>query len=143
MVEKGRKSERPVGLTKGAGWEIGARRTLSIEPGAAWKLVTSPRGMRAWLGEFAEGGLRTGADYRLKDGATGEVRVLSDRHLRLTWQPGTWPRPSTIQLRVLPARSGATISFHQEHLPNAEARTRRKDFFKAALDELGRLAGPD
>ena len=139
MAERATK-KRTVGLTKSAGWEVGARRTLPIEPGAAWKLVTSARGRRAWLGEFASGGLRAGANYRLKDGAEGEVRVLSDSHLRLTWQPGGWPRPSTIQVRVLPARSGATISFHQEHLPDAGARAKRKEFFVVALEELERLA---
>ena len=64
-------------------------------------------------------------------------------HLRLTWQPGGWARSSTIQVRVLPAARGATVAFHQEHLPGAQAREARRAHFAAALDALARIAGED
>ena len=60
-------------------------------------------------------------------------------HLRLTWHPAGWPRPSTIQVRVIPSGEKTVISFHQEHMPGPEAREIRRTFFKNALDALGEL----
>jgi uncharacterized protein YndB with AHSA1/START domain len=78
-----------------------------------------------------------GEAYRLKDGTEGTVRVVKpDSHLRMTWHPRGWERPTLIQVRVIPAATGTTISFHQEHLPDARAREERREHFTAALDRL-------
>jgi uncharacterized protein YndB with AHSA1/START domain len=136
-------AKRAVGKTKSAGWQVGMRRTLPIAPDDAWRLVTSPEGVRAWLGEGDATPLAPGRAYTLADGSGGEVRVLKPgSHLRITWHPEGWPRPSTIQVRVIPAARGrATLALHQEHMPDAAARERRLAHFAAALDELARLAG--
>ena len=136
-------AERAVGKTKSAGWQAGMRRTLPIAPDDAWRLVTSPEGVRAWLGKGDAAPLDRGRAYTLADSSSGEVRVLKPgSHLRLTWHPDGWPRPSIIQVRVIPAAHGkATIALHQEHMPDAAARERRLKHFAAALDELARLAG--
>jgi uncharacterized protein YndB with AHSA1/START domain len=97
--------------------------------------------VRAWLGGGAGVEWEPGRTYALADGAAGEVRVVSPgSHLRLTWRPAGWERASLIQVRVLPAARGATLSFHQEHLPDAAARERRREHFAAAQDALARLA---
>ncbi len=44
-------TERPVGLTRDAGWQIGVSRTLPIDLETAWKLLTSRMGLGLWLGE--------------------------------------------------------------------------------------------
>jgi len=133
---------REVGKTRDAGYQVGIRRTLPLGIDDAWRLVTSPEGMRAWLGEGAAVELSPGSEYALADGPSGMVRVVEPgSHLRLTWLTEGWPRPSTIQVRVLPAARGSTIALHQEHLPNAAARTERRAHFAAALDALARLAG--
>jgi uncharacterized protein YndB with AHSA1/START domain len=134
------REERPIGKTKDVGWEIGVRRTLPVEYTAAWKLITSGEGLSIWLGRGAEVGLSKGAVYELADGTTGEVRVFKpDSHLRITWHPPGWPRPSTIQVRVLPNSDRTVVAFHQEHLPGPDEREARRAFFKAALDELAAL----
>ena len=96
-------SERPVGLTKDVGYQIGVRRTVSIPLAEAWDLVISPTGTALWLGEIPNLILEEGARYRQADGSVGEVRVFKPgSHVRITWHPPGWPRPSTIQVRVLP-----------------------------------------
>jgi uncharacterized protein YndB with AHSA1/START domain len=133
--------ERPVGLTRDTGFQAGARRTLPVSLDRAWALVTSPEGMEAWLGGDPGVPLEAGRPYEIPGGPTGEIRVAKPlSHLRLTWQPGSWSRPSTLQLRVLPAAAGTTIALHQEHLPDADARERRLARFAEALDALERLA---
>jgi uncharacterized protein YndB with AHSA1/START domain len=132
--------QKPVGKTRCTGWQIGVRRTFSISLKRAWELITSPAGTAIWLGAGPDMMLSKGAVYELPDGTIGQVRVLDpDSHLRLTWHPPGWPRPSTIQVRVIPKGEKSVISFHQEHLPDSEARQARRAFFKKALDELQEL----
>lgn len=136
-----RKGKRAVGQTAATGFEIGARRTLPIPPDEAWQLLTSPDGVRAWLGAAPSLKWEKGEKYTLEDGSSGEVRVFNPgSHLRMTWQPEGWPRASTLQVRAMPSGQGKTvISFHQEHLPGAAERDERRQFFAAALDALERL----
>lgn len=133
-----RKGKRVLGQTEGTGFQIGVRRTLSIPPDEAWRLVTSAEGVRGWLGGAPELRWEKGESYRLRDGSAGEVRVFKPgSHLRITWQPEGWPRASTIQVRVMPSgEQKSVISFHQEHLPGPAERQARREFFDAALDAL-------
>ena len=130
--------KKPVGLTKDAGWQIGARRTFPIDLETAWQLIISPNGLETWLGAPAGQIHEQGGLYQLADGTTGEIRVYKPKsHLRLTWHPPDWPRPTTIQVRVIPSGEKTVIAFHQEHLPGPEAREDRRAYFKNALDQLG------
>jgi uncharacterized protein YndB with AHSA1/START domain len=134
-----------VGLTQSAGYEIGARRIMPLTLPAAWDLITSKEGLRAWLGEVrgwtaAQGGVEAGHHYQTRDGAEGEVRVVNPReNLRLTWRPKDWPAPSAIQVRVIPSGRKTVISFHQEHLPGAETREQMRARWQKALDDLEAL----
>lgn len=135
--------QRPVGLTKDAGWQIGVRRTLPCSCREAWRLLTSSRGLRVWLGALPCLDASASAAYELEDGTRGELKVfVPDSHLRITWQPEGWPRPSTIQVRVIAQGDRCVIAFHQEHLPGSAEREQRRAHYAAALDELGQLLHP-
>jgi uncharacterized protein YndB with AHSA1/START domain len=129
--------ERFTGLTKATGYQVGARRSLPIKLEAAWELLISPAGVVLWLGEPEALRWEPGAPYRLADGTTGVIRVFKpNSHVRLTWQPPGWARPATIQVRVIPSGDRTVFAFHQEHLPDAAARSERRARFKAALEAL-------
>jgi len=97
----------------------------------------SSDGLKAWLGDAPSLAFEEGETYELASGATGEIRVFApESHIRLTWQPGDWPRPSTIQVRVIDKGDRSVIAFHHEHLPDADAREARKAHFKNALATL-------
>ncbi len=135
---------RPTGLTKDVGYQIGVRRTLPIHFEEAWRLLTSTQGVKIWLGETSAFDFSKGAEYLLVDGSSGEVRVFSpNSHLRITWQPGGWPRASTIQLRVIPKGDRTVIAFHQEHLPGPEEREARRSHFASALDKIEHIIQSD
>lgn len=127
---------RATGEARDAGFQIGVRKTVSAPPGAVWRWVTSPDGVRTWLGAGRVPDLVEGESYTLEDGSTGEVRVVKPgSHVRLTWHPAGWPRPSTIQLRADahddPDRT--VVSLHQEHIPGPAERETRRARFKEAL----------
>lgn len=137
-----RKGRRDLGQTADGAWQVGVRRTLPLSMDTAWRLLTSPAGVRAWLGDVPSLALEKGAAYATADGAAGTVRVVNPgSHLRLTWQPPGWARPSTIQVRVMPSGERTVLSFHEERLPSADEREARRRHFEAALDALQRQAG--
>jgi uncharacterized protein YndB with AHSA1/START domain len=134
--------KRIIGQTRDAGFQIGVRRTFPITHEAAWQLLTSAEGIRIWLDESADVELAHGATYRLVDGTSGKVSVFTPgSHLRMTWQPPGWARPSIIQLRAIANRARTVVAFHQEHLPGPDEREARRAFYMAALDQIERLIG--
>jgi uncharacterized protein YndB with AHSA1/START domain len=136
-------SNRPVGLTKDAGYQIGVRRTLPIHHEDAWRVLTSPVGLQMWLDAVSKLNFTEGARFELSDGSRGEIRVFSpNSHLRITWQPQGWSRASTIQLRVIPRGYKTVVAFHQEHLPGLKERAERREHYKAAPDNLERITRP-
>jgi len=130
----------PVGQTAASGWQAGVRRTFPVATETVWNLLLSAEGQALWLG--APVTLKPGAPYALPDGTTGEVRVVSDRHLRATWAPPGWTGESTIQLRVLQAASGATVAFHHDRLANTDERERALAHWRDVLEALGRRLNP-
>lgn len=130
--------ERAVGRTASVGFEIGVRRTLSCAEEALWHLLTSEEGLTTWLGGPIP--LHRGTPYTLTDGTTGELRVFRPgSHLRLTWQPPGWAAPATVQVRVLPAKRGATLSIHQEGLPDGATRIAMKAHWEDVIARLAAL----
>ncbi len=130
--------ERAVGQTTSVGFQIGVRRTLPCTEEALWQLLTSEEGLTIWLGGPIP--LQQRTPYTLVDGTSGELRVFRPRsHLRLTWQPRGWAAPATVQVRVLPAKSGATLSIHQEWLPDGAARIAMKAHWEGVITRLAAL----
>ena len=137
-----RKGKRVLGETADTGFQVGVRRTLPLSMDDAWRLLTSPHGVREWLGDASGFALEKGATYTTTGGAAGEVRVAKPgSHLRVTWRPPGWARASTIQVRVMPAGAKTTLSFHEEHLPGAAEREARRRHYEAVLDALQAQAG--
>ena len=130
-------AKRPVGLTRDVGWEIGVRRTFPMSLEEAWRLITSPEGIRIWLGEGPAFSLEKGDAFSLDDGTTCEIRVFKTHsHLRLRRKPADTQQASTIQLRVLENGNRSVIAFHEENLASAEQREARRAHFAAALDKF-------
>jgi len=129
-----------IGKTKTQGWEIGVRRTFPISPGRAWELLMTSPGIDAWLGAGADVGFTKGEKYVTEAGTSGEIRSFEAGSLiRLTWQPPDLGFTTTLQIRVLPAKGGATISIHHEKLRSGEQREAMRHHWSAVLDTLATL----
>ena len=129
---------RVVGQTASVGFQVGVRRTLPCADETLWRLLTSEAGLAICLGDPIAP--QQGASYTLADGTTGEVRIFRlGSHIRLTWQPPAWAAPATVQVRVLRAKGGATLSFHQEGLPDAATRAAMGAHWEAVIVRLAAL----
>lgn len=134
---------RVVGQTADGGFQLGAQKTVTASPDRVWAALIDPAGLPAWLGDDVDLTLEEGATYGDPAAGrelSGEIRVLvPGRRVRLTWQPGPWPRPSTLQVRVDAKGNGKTrVRIHHEHLPDADAREHMRTRWQAALEELAR-----
>jgi uncharacterized protein YndB with AHSA1/START domain len=130
-------TERPIGKTKDAGWQIGLSRTIPVDIGEVWRYLISPEGLAVWLGPGIETSLEVGSGYRASDGTSGQIRSL--RHLdriRLTWRPADRPSDATVQIAVTPTRTGCTIRFHTERLYDADERGRMRAHWEVVADRI-------
>jgi len=135
---------RVLGQTAHAGFQVGVRRTLQAPVDRIWAILTSPEGLPTWLGDPVEWRLEEGTRYRLRDGTTGEIRVLRpNQRARLTFHPPRWQRPSTIQIRLDPADGRTVVSFDEERLPGSHERAERRAHFTAALNAIDIMARND
>lgn len=130
----------PVGKTKTQGWEIGVRHTFPIGTDKAWQMLMTQPGLGYWLGHGVEPKFKTGDLYKTDEETVGQIRSYNHGSLiRMTWQPRDWDFFSTIQIRVIPAKTGATISFHHEKLQDGEQRQAMHEHWSDVLDKLGNL----
>lgn len=127
-----------VGQTASVGFQVGVRRTLPISPERAWTFLTSPEGVKLWLGEVPPLAYRVGETFESKEGISGEFRVVKEiQQLRLRWRKKDWAFTSTLQIRLLPTNSGkTTISFHQEKLDHSKTRDEMKKQWEAVLKAI-------
>ncbi|MBY8961655.1 SRPBCC domain-containing protein [Flavobacterium sp. D11R37] len=132
--------EQPTGKTKNSGYQAGVRKTFAISLQDAWQLVFSGKAMAIWLGDETD--LRTvkGSPYKTGNGITGTVRVVKEfSHVRLTYKKENWHSESLVQIRFIPAKTGTTISYHQEKLADAAQREEMKQHWEAALTKFTEL----
>ncbi|GAA4853383.1 hypothetical protein GCM10023310_35450 [Paenibacillus vulneris] len=133
---------KPVGVTAAAGVQIGIRRTLKMTREQAWQYLLSSSGLKLWLGDLEKLNLEPGQRYAANDGTLGEMRVVKPyEQLRMTWQRRGWEKPSTLQIRLLPASGGrTTVSFHQEKLADLAVREEMKLRWENVLTHFAEYA---
>lgn len=129
-----------VGLTKDSGWQVGVRKTLPITPEKAWDFLLSKDIVRLWLGEVPPAPLQCGLMFKLSDKTEVKITMLKpNSHLRFSFHaPGT-EQPSIIQVRTIPSGENTVFAFHQEQLPDREARQDRKYHYQQVLEDLESL----
>jgi uncharacterized protein YndB with AHSA1/START domain len=127
---------REVGSTADADFQVGVQRTLDLGVDDAWALVTSPAGMRQWLG--VDGPLPKAVGESIDDptGGSYELRSIeTGRRIRLRHHEHDGEQ-STIQLTLTEKPTGTTIGFHHDNLPHAEAREEKREHWKTIADKL-------
>ncbi|MFE5321281.1 SRPBCC domain-containing protein [Paenibacillus sp. NPDC056579] len=137
------KGNKPVGKTASAGYQVGVRRTYPVTAEAAWAFLTSPEGMKLWLGGLPALDFQPGQTFQSDEGISGEMRVVKPmQQLRLTWKKKDWDRPSTLQIRLIPTATGKlTISFHQENMADFYVRDEMKQYWENAAAVLQEKLG--
>lgn len=132
-------TKNPAGRTTSQGWEIGIRRTFSIESHQAWELLFTQPLLSSWLDDKADLPFEKGNSYTTQTGITIMVSsVTTGKVIRIKWQQPGDPQTSTLQIRIIPGKGKTTISFHHEWLKNEQEREWMKGYWSHVLDEINR-----
>jgi uncharacterized protein YndB with AHSA1/START domain len=135
------RGKRVLGQAVGTGFQIGVQKTLPLTAAQAWELVAGPAGRALWLGAVPDLCWEKGAAYVTAEGIRGEIRSFTaGKHVRLTWQPSQFAAPSTLQVSLSPSGAKTAVRFHQEKLPDAEAREAMRKHWRGVLQRLEKLA---
>lgn len=129
---------KPVGLSADAGYQIGVRRTASISKEEAWHYLTSPDGLKLWIGTVSPFALEVGSTFMSDEGTFGKLGVVKPfEKLRMKWQRHDWENPSTLQIYLLSTNNNkTTIAFHQEKLDDLYMREVMKQHWEQAADAI-------
>ena len=131
------RSNKPVGLTKDAGFQIGARKTFPVTPEKAWDFLVSVKGTRLWLDTMDLNKIEIKTEFVTPNGYFGKITVFKPySHLRMQWKHPDWENISILQIRTIPAKEKTTISFHQEKLASADQREAMKSLWKSVVESL-------
>ncbi|NLU93017.1 SRPBCC domain-containing protein [Chitinophaga sp. Ak27] len=131
--------KKQVGHTTSQGWEIGIRRTFTMEAHQAWEMLFTQPVLSSWLDDKADLPFEKGSTYTNKTGITILVSsVTTGKVIRMKWQQSGDPQTSTLQIRIIPAKEKTTISFHHEWLKNEQERDLMKGYWSRVLDEISR-----
>lgn len=130
-------NETPTGKTKSQGWEFRLRRTLPLSIEAGWEAVLAAIGVPGDIQYPLGDGPQKGDTFETADGTHAEIRSYEPFTLiRMKWQPAAWENNSTLQIRVMQARTGTTISIHHEWLADAAQRATMKQHWTHLLEGL-------
>jgi hypothetical protein len=131
-----KRQEKPVGLTKDAGWQFGLSKTFPYSQKYLWDFMFSDKGLPIWLGELNEE-LNINKAYKTKEGIEGFVRIFTPySHIRMNWKKKNWENTSIVQVRVIGNEKKATISFHQDHLSDNNQREEMKLYWNKKMIEI-------
>jgi len=125
------------GKTRDVGYQVGLRHTFPVSLHTAWNFVLSPKGIQTWLGYHHEINWVRGNKFVTKYGTEICVRVFRElSHVRVGYKKKAWEKFSTIQVRLIQAKTGTTISFHQEKLAGLEEREEMKRHWDKVLETI-------
>ncbi|MBE7178583.1 MAG: SRPBCC domain-containing protein [Mucilaginibacter polytrichastri] len=130
---------KTVGQTKSAGFEFGLRKTFDVSKHKLWEFLFTKEALKLWLGTIDADALEEKAEFKTKEGTTGEVRVLKPgSHIRFTWQPKGETGFSAVQVRVLEAKGKSTLAFHHDKLRDAAHREQMQKHWNDVMEKISR-----
>jgi uncharacterized protein YndB with AHSA1/START domain len=91
---------------------------IKASPGAVWRWMSTPEGLRRWINPNLEIDLRVGGAYRMhEDGAdtwiSGTVLELNpEESLILSWmeEGGDWVHPARLVISLVPTPAGTQVT---------------------------------
>jgi uncharacterized protein YndB with AHSA1/START domain len=131
------KDHKPVGQTKDAGFQIGVRKTFAVDRNKLWAFILSKKGVELWFGDIAAE-LPYQIPFNSAKGMEGLITTLQEgSHLRMKWKKPGWEHFSMLQIRIIPAGNGATLSFHQDQLADGRQREEMREHWKEVIRKIG------
>ena len=127
---------KEVGLTKDVGYQFGKRKTFDLSLEDAWEFMFSNEGLSIWLGTLP-GEPELQQPFQTREGIVGKLRLMKPfSHIRMAWAKQEWNNTSTLQVRLIKAKFGTTICFHQEKLLDKAQRVEMKTYWDNVMEKI-------
>lgn len=113
-------------------------RTFPVNEKKMWKILLSSQGLDCWLKPISKFQLKPGFTFEAENGVYGEVRTFKEfKRARIKWQDTDWPKPSIVQIMLVPRKNNKCILvFQHEKLMNGRIKNSIRDYWKKALVDL-------
>ena len=126
-----------VGQTRDAGFQIGVRKTVAVPAETVWNFLFSEAGLSIWLGKMSLENFELGKLFKTEEEIEGKLSVFKpNSHIRLTWTAKHWTNTSALQIRVIPSKEKATISFHQDKIIDGQQRDEMKKYWDKIIVKI-------
>lgn len=113
-------------------------KTIAYSSSKVWRFITSPKGQKIWLGEFANFSLDKGSSFEADGGYYGEVRtVLKNKRLRLKWIEGGTDKKSYLHVHVIARGTNkCMLVFQHDEISTAREKDKFKSHWKIVLEKI-------
>ncbi|WP_286753964.1 MULTISPECIES: SRPBCC domain-containing protein [Sphingobacterium] len=114
--------ENNIGLTKGAGWQFGIRKTMPANLETLWNIFFSDRGLSYW-----------------SEGVDQDFSTFNKySHIRTKWRHKDFTEAANLQIRFIPSKNQdkTTISFHVDKLKNEGQREVTREYWSKVIEDL-------
>lgn len=136
-------SKSEPGKSKDAGFMFGLRKTFPLSVEATWDFMFSNRGLQIWLGEISAEEVEIGKEMNLGKDLSGSFTVFKPfSHIRMTWKKRGWENRTRLQVRLIPSKDKAVISFCHEMLKDQAQRQEMKAHWNVVMKNLSEAIKP-
>jgi uncharacterized protein YndB with AHSA1/START domain len=126
-------------------------RRIDADPQTVYELMTTPAGLKQWIGPdagpvlVADVDAKVGGQFRLRfkmlDGSehesTGEFLELdAPQRIVMRWHWRDEPHASRVEIDIKPVADETDVHFRHDHLPGHEAAESHRNGWDGALDKL-------
>ncbi|UII20159.1 SRPBCC domain-containing protein [Fulvivirga ligni] len=124
-----------VGKTQSVGFQVGVRKTINCSLEELWDYVLG-KGMPLWFGDSKEEP-EINKELHSSTGNYGKITTLVPQsHFRMQFKFNSWTNTSAVQVRFIKAKTGTTLSFHQDKLTDERQREEMKSYWSKVLNHV-------
>jgi uncharacterized protein YndB with AHSA1/START domain len=119
-------------------YQMTATKTFPVDGKTLWKIITSAEGQAAWLKPMTPLEFKIKEAFEVRGGVFGSIRTLkAPARLRMRWQDTEWPKPTVVNIAVVPRSGGKSIlALNHEAIKDPRTKEKLRVHWKAALADL-------
>lgn len=114
-------------------------KAFSLSQKQIWQKLVAVEGAAVWLQPMSDFSLKLKNEYEVEGGIFGEVRTMkAPLRARLTWQDTEWPKPTIVQIYVVPQpkQKKCILVFNHEGLKTPTQREQMRAHWRAAIERF-------
>ncbi len=118
-------------------YQVSVSKIFSVATQKMWEFLFAEIGIGIWLGKINLDDLEINKIFKTENGTEGKLTVLvPDCHLRFSWKPIDWEKPSIVELRVKDIKGKSSVLFHHTKFYKLEQKVTLRTHWKAVIAKM-------